>query len=480
MTAETPQAQVEEFDLIIIGAGSGNSIPSPMLADRRIAIVDDGERFGGTCLNVGCIPTKMFVRPADLARELRTGEHLGLRNAHVDLDWAAVRDRVFGRIDPISSGGEQYRATGEPNISLVREQVKFVAEHELITASGRRLRANNIVIAGGSRPRELPALPFGERVITNAEALRLESLPDRMVVIGGGAVACEFAAVFDAFGVAVEQLVRSTPLRGVDEELSEAYAAAAGWPMRLGVTVESATEAESGLRLQLSDGTELETDLVLAAAGRIPNTDTLDTYAGGFDHHADGRLVVDVYQRVLRGGVPADGIWALGDISSEHQLKHVANQDARIVAANLVASAAGEPLEANTLGPVPMAVFTSPEVASFGDSLADAESKGYDAFAVRHNYGWTAWGWALDDDTSFCKIVVERGSGALLGAQIIGPDAAILVQTLVQAASFGQTVRGLARGQYWPHPAATEIVENALLKAEEILDQDEAMAEAGE
>jgi mycothione reductase len=118
---------------------------------------------------------------------------------------------------------------------------------------------------------------------------------------------------------------------------------------------------------------------------------------------------------------------------------------------------------------VPYAVFSAPEVAHFGLTLAQASEQGIDAFEVRHDYGWTAWGWALDDEVSFLKIVVERVTGKLLGAHIIGPDAPILLQPLLQAASFDQSVRGLARGQYWPHPAATEIIENALLKAEEEL-----------
>lgn len=467
----------EEFDLIIIGGGSGNSIPSPELGGLRIAIIDDGERFGGTCLNVGCIPTKMFVRPAELAREARTGEHLGLRNVHVDVDWAAVRDRTFGQIDPISEGGERYRAEGEPNISLVRETVRFVDRHVLETASGRRLRGERIVIAAGSRPRELEAAPFGDRIISNSEAMRLESCPERIVVIGGGAVGCEFAGIFSGFGAEVVQLVRSAPLREIDPEVSATFVAVADWDIRSGVEITGVREAGAGLEVELDDGTALTTDLVLVAVGRIPNTDRLGTREIGLDHHDDGRLVVDEYQRVLADGEPVDGLWALGDVESRHQLKHVANQGARIVLQNLVAELRSDGAEdadlvPNTLGPVPLAVFTTPEVAAFGLNEQQALDAGHDVIAVRHDYQWTAWGWALDDTTSFCRLVVDRQAGTLLGAQIIGRDAAILLQPLVQAASFGQSVHGLARGQYWPHPAATEIVENALLRAAEALEAD--------
>ena len=468
-----PPTTIEEFALIIIGAGSGNSIPSPEFADQRIAIIDDGDRFGGTCLNVGCIPTKMFVRPAELAREVRGAEHLGLRNVAVDVDWTAVRDRTFGRIDPISDGGEEYRAAGEPNISLVRESVRFLEPHLLETASGRRLRGESIVIAAGSRPRELPQAPFGGPIISNAEAMRLDRRPDRLVVIGGGAVGCEFAGIFSGFGTEVVQLVRSAPLREIDEEVSATFMAQAVWEIRADVEVVGARATADGVTVELGDGTTLESDLLLVAAGRIPNTDRLETRAVGFDHHADGRLVVDEYQRVLADGGVVDGVWALGDIESPFQLKHVANHGARIVQRNLLATRAGVPLEANTLAPVPLAVFSTPEVAAFGLNLDAAIAAGFDAIAVRHDYGWTAWGWALDDTTSFCRLVVDRGTGTLLGAQIIGPDAAILLQPLVQAASFGQSVHHLARGQYWPHPAATEIIENALLRAAEAIGSDD-------
>ncbi len=461
-----------DFDLIIIGAGSGNTIPGPQFADLKIAIIDDGDHFGGTCLNVGCIPTKMFVRPAEIAQEARTSQHLGVTAESVRAHWGAVRDRIFTRIDAISSSGEEYRRSGEPNIQLVREQVRFVAERELETASGRRLRGERIIIAAGSRSAALDALPWSRRVISNAEALRLEQLPQHITVIGGGAIGCEFASIFHGFGVNTVQLVRSLPLKSVDSDVATTFTAVADWDLRTGIEVTDADETTEGMTLTLSDGSQLRTDLVLVAAGRIPNSDRLDAAAAGFDLHRDGRIAVDEYQRVLRQGEPVPGVWALGDISSSHQLKHVANEEARVVAHNVEAELTGAPLRRNTLGPVPTAVFSHPEVASFGESLAQALDRGADAFAVRHDYCATAWGWALDDETSFCKLVVDRGSGKLLGAQIIGPDAAILLQPLIQAASAGRSVRGLARQQYWPHPAATEIIENALLRAEEELGAD--------
>lgn len=459
----------EEFDLIIIGGGSGNSIPSPALSDLKIAIVDDGRWFGGTCLNAGCIPTKMFVRPADLARNVLEAQRLGVAVEGISLDWKAVRERVFGRIDAISAGGEQYRVSGEPNISLVRETVRFTDSHEITTASGRVLRGTQFVIGGGSRPRALEVLPFGDTVFSSDDAMRIEELPARIAVIGGGVVASEFAAIYSGFGAKVTQINRSPLFRDLDADISATFMSAGSrnWGIHTNVEVTEATHGEAGWSLSLADASTLEVDAVLVAVGREPNSDHLDTTAVGFDHHEDGRIRVDEYQRVLAAGEPVGGVFAIGDISSPHQLKHVANHDARIATRNLLAERNGTSLTANVLGPVPYTVFSAPEIAVFGATLAEALDAGADAFEVRQDYGGTAWGWALEDEESFCKLVVERGSGTILGAHIIGPDAPILIQPLLQAASFGQSITGLAPGQYWPHPAATEIIENALLQAEE-------------
>jgi mycothione reductase len=173
--------------------------------------------------------------------------------------------------------------------------------------------------------------------------------------------------------------------------------------------------------------------------------------------------VVDAQQRVLAGGAPVPGVFALGDISADHQLKHVANHQARVVQHNLLHP---DDLIGGAPGPVPQAVFSRPQIGSFGLTEAEAREAG-PVVTVEQPYSSTAWGWALEDTTSFCKLVVDpRDGGTLLGAHIIGSDSAALIQPLLMAASLGHRVTGLARAQYWPHPAVTEIVENALLAAE--------------
>ncbi len=172
-------------------------------------------------------------------------------------------------------------------------------------------------------------------------------------------------------------------------------------------------------------------------------------------------MIVDEHQRT---NVP--GIWALGDICNSAALKHVANHEARVVQHNLLHP---DSLVRSDHRFVPSAVFTHPQVASVGLTEAEAHEAGLEVALAHQDYGDTAYGWAMEDVAHFCKLIGDRATGKLVGAHVIGPAASMLIQPLIQAMSFDQPVAGLARGQYWIHPALTEVVENALLKLEEQL-----------
>nr|WP_202130067.1 mycothione reductase [Rathayibacter iranicus] len=461
--------------MIVVGAGSGNSIVGPEFDGLRVAILDDGQWFGGTCLNAGCIPTKMFVHVADVVADVDQGGRIGVHARLSRPEWAEVRDRIFGRSDAISEGGFEYRDQRSPNVTVLRESFGFESlgdgtrPHVLVSTSGARISAPQVVIAAGSRPRPLlAAYEPDPRIHDSSSVMRLEELPERMLIVGGGAVAVEFAHVFSSFGTAVTVAVRGDRLlRALDEDVARRFTAIAAdrYTVHTGVSVESIDARDDGLHVVFDDGSTVETDLLLVALGRDPNSDTLAAAAVGIDLHEDGRVSVDTEQRVLSAGRPVPGVFALGDVSSRWQLKHVANHEARLVAHNLLHP--GE-LLSNTLAPVPGAIFAHPQIAHFGLTAAEARETGIDVVAVRQEYASTAFGWALEDDSSACFLVVGL-DGALLGAHIIGPQASILIQPLVQAASAGIGIRGLARSQYWPHPAASEVVENALLSAEEAL-----------
>ena len=449
---------MRHFDLAIIGTGSGNSILGPEFDDWDVAIVERGS-FGGTCLNVGCIPTKMFVYAAEVASTVRHASRYGI-DATVDkIRWTDIRDRVFGRIDPLAAGGERYRTHDNPNVTVYKGQCRFVGHKRLDTGTGETITADRFVIAAGGRPLIPPEVMRSTAAYyTSDTVMRIDELPQRIVILGGGYIASEFAHVFSALGVQVSVVARgSALLRYHDETVSRRFTELAKqrWDVHLGQTPSTVEAVGSEVVLTMPDGTVVAGDELLVAVGRIPNSDLLDPAATGVVVRSDGRIVVDEYQRST-----VDGILALGDISSSYQLKHVANHEARVVRHNLVHP--DEPIASDHRF-VPSAVFTDPPIASVGRTEAHCRLDALDYAVAVQEYGDVAYGWALEDTTGFCKILAERRTGRLLGAHVMGPQASTVIQPLIQALSFGLCADDMAHGQYWIHPALPEVIENALL-----------------
>jgi mycothione reductase len=452
-------------DLVVIGTGSGNSVITPRLDHLDIGLVEKG-RFGGTCLNVGCIPTKMFVLPADRVVEAREAARLGVHVDGVRADWPAIRDRIFGRIDPISDDGEAYREKAE-NVTVYREQARFTGPMTLDTGTGVIVTADRWVIAAGGRPRLLDVegldrVDPDRGVHTSDTVMRMETLPERVVIVGGGFIAAEFAHILDGLGSHVTWVHRGERLlQRQDESVSRAYTQIAQerHDVRLLTTVTKARHDGRGWTLTTTtEGGEparIEADAVLLAVGRIVNTDLLDVAAAGLPCHEDGRLVVDCFQQT-----PVGGVFALGDVCSEWQLKHVANHEMRVVKHNLLFP--DEPIESDHRF-VPHAVFTHPQIAAFGKTEQELREAGTRYLSYEQQVGDVAYGWALEDTTGFCKVIVDPDTRQLIGAHLMGPQASTVIQPLIQAAHFGQRADDVAKGQYWIHPALAEVVENALL-----------------
>jgi mycothione reductase len=453
------------FDLVIVGSGSGNSVVTPDFDGQRIAIIEAGT-FGGTCLNVGCIPTKMWVYAADVAATVRDSARYGI-DASVDkVRWPDIRDRIFGRIDAIAAGGREYRAHGV-NTTLFEAEARFIGPRTLALSTGEVVTADRIVLAAGSRATVPPLVAeSGVAFHTSDTIMRIDDVPPRLAIMGGGYIAAEFAHVFAALGSQVTVLCRyDRMLRDLDHDLGGHFTAEAQrqWDVRLNVHLAKAETRPGGeIRLTGSDGRVVDTDLLLVATGRIPNSDRLDPQLGGVALEVDGRIVVDEYQRTT-----ADGVWALGDVSSPYQLKHVANHEQRVVAHNL---AHPDNLVKTDHRFVPSAVFSHPQLATVGATEQELVAAGIRYVGYQQAYGATAYGWAMEDTTGFCKLLADPASGQLLGAHLLGPDASSLIQILIQAMAHGHSVRGLARSQYWIHPALAEVVENALLGLEPLLD----------
>jgi len=231
---------------------------------------------------------------------------------------------------------------------------------------------------------------------------------------------------------------------------------AAQWYVRLGAQLVKVSGDANEIRLDFSDGSCAVGDTLLVATGRTPNTENLGLEAAGIVSKSDRRVQVDRY-----GRTNVEGVWALGDVSSDFRLKHVANHEARVVAHNLT-----HPFDLrefdHRFGPA--AVFTHPQIASVGLTEDEARAQGQEYVTATQNYGDTAYGWAMEDTSGICKLIADPVTGLLLGAHLMGYQASNLIQPLIQGMSFGQKVSELADGQYWIHPALSEVVENALLK----------------
>ncbi len=453
------------FDLIIVGTGSGNGIPAAF-DGWNIALVEK-DVFGGTCLNKGCIPSKMFVYAADMAASIGEMGRLGVHATLDSVDWPAIVQRVFGRIDPIAAGGEDYRTNRCPNITVFRGEGRFV-DHKVIEVNGERLTAPQILLAAGARP-HLPDLPGLETVPfhTSDTVMRLEVLPRRMLIIGGGYIAAELGHVFGSFGVDVTYVLRSSMmLREQDDDVS--HRATHLYEERFRIEKNCAMQRveqgpDGAIRLHVRQHGEdrvLEGDVLLVSTGRVPNADRLNVAVSGIATDESGtRVLTDEF---LRTGV--EGVWALGDLTNTMQLKHLANAEGRNVFHNILHHDDPSQWKAIDRTLVPWAVFGHPQVAGVGLTERDAHAAGIPYVVATKDYGGTAYGWAMEDQTSFCKLVAHRDTRQLLGAHLMGPQASTLIQPLIQAMRYGQTVDQLAHDVWYIHPALTEVVENALLE----------------
>jgi len=446
-------------DLLIIGAGSGNSIIGPEHDDLDVAIAERGA-FGGTCLNVGCIPSKMFVYAAEVAALAEhVGPSLGVHTSLNGADWPAIRDRVFGRIDPIAQGGADYRRSLD-HVTVYDTSVSFV-DAKTVRAGDAQVTADQIVIAAGARP-VVPDIAGLSDVgfHTSDTIMRVDELPKRLAVLGGGYIATELGNVFGSFGSEVTFIVRGgSLLRNEDHDVSAVFTAAYAerFDVRLNTQVESVRREGDDIVLTLDSGRpELRVDAILVATGRVPNSDQLGLRDAGYEVSEAGYLQVDEH-----GRTKVDGVFGLGDITNPVQLKHVANHEARVVRHNL-----SNPTDLRSFNHrhIPHAVFSHPQVASVGLTQAQAETANLDVVCHVQSYGSAAYGWAMEDDTSIVKLVMDRASRLLLGAHICGPQASTLIQQLVQGMTFDQSVDDMARGQYYAHPALPEVIEQALLE----------------
>jgi mycothione reductase len=435
---------MQSFDLIVIGSGSGLDVSSEA-ADRgvSVAVVEHGP-FGGTCLNRGCIPSKMLIHSADVMETIRRAGLFGITAQVSAVDWDSIVRRVANSIDPEAQTIEEENRQ-QPNITVFKDTARFVG-HKVLDVAGERIAAETIVIAAGTRPR------------TPDEALRLPGQPRRLAIVGGGYISAELAHFFGALGTEVTIVHRGPRLlRLEDDDVSARFTEVyqRRFTMILNTVVKRAQRNGGEIVLELASNGQRQTlaaDALLLAVGRVPNTDLLDVAQTGVAVDEGGFIKVDKY---LETEVP--GIWALGDIVGRYLLKHSANLEAAHVAHNIFSPKDRVPVDYHGM---PHAIFASPQVASVGLTERQAREQGLPYVAGTYRYYDTAYGSSIEDTDGFVKALAHRKTGEILGCHIIGSDASMLIQEVANAMRLRLTTDAISQSIY-VHPALPEVVQRA-------------------
>jgi mycothione reductase len=458
---------MKEYEIIGIGSGSAATVVEAWLTahpNDRGAIIDK-DPPGGICLTRGCIPSKLLLSSAEVARIVRRASEFGIDVTGVTVDFARVMQRMHDHIDPDIRSIREGLSTSS-NIDYYPAPVEFVAPYT-IQAGNESLHSSRILLGLGSQTLVPPLPGLSEAgFLTSDSVLQLRQRPESLIILGGGYIAAEYAHFFSSMGTAVTVVGRNPRfLPQEDPEISAVVARSLGRRVRLllGRQPRKISRKNGSNRkvVQLEVGTgseeeELETEEILVAVGRGSLAPRIHPERAGIQTDPKGWIVVNEY---LETSQP--GIWALGDATGKYLFKHKANHDAKILYRSLVKSER----TAVDYHAIPHAVFTDPEVGSIGLTLAEATRQiGAENLLVGvYPYNQTAKGQALGVEDGLVKVIVHRDGLRLLGAHVVGPQASVLVQELVNLFyTPAQSVRPILDGMHI-HPALSEVVERAVL-----------------
>ncbi|MFB6301376.1 MAG: dihydrolipoyl dehydrogenase [Haloferacaceae archaeon] len=453
-------------EVLVIGGGPGGYVAAIRAAQRGLdTTLVERDAYGGTCLTVGCIPSKALITGADLAHEAGHAEEMGI-HADPAVDMAAMADWKDGVVDQLTGGVEKLcKANG---VQLVEGTARFVDEETARVAHGgegqgaETVEFEHAVVATGSRPMELPGLPLeDDPVLDSAGALALESVPERLLVVGAGYIGMELSTTFAKLGsdVTVVEMLDDV-LPGYEDDVARVVRkraeglgidfhfgeAANGWRDSADGAYVVTTENEAG------EESTYGADRVLVAVGREPVTDTVGLENVGLEPNEDGFVETDESCRTA-----VDGVFAVGDVAGEPMLAHKASREG-VVAAEAIA---GEPAAFDNRA-VPSVVFTDPEVGTVGLTEAEAAEAGHDP--VVGEMPFNASGRALTagphHTDGFVRVVADGETGTVLGAQIVGPEASELIAEATLAVEMGATLEDVGATIH-THPTLSEAVMEA-------------------
>ncbi|MGD6933373.1 MAG: dihydrolipoyl dehydrogenase [Candidatus Bathyarchaeia archaeon] len=449
---------VEQFDVIVIGSGSGMLIASVAVEQGlKVALVESG-RMGGTCINRGCVPSKMLIHPADVVATLKDSEKIGIHATINQMDFHNIMTRMHALVD----GDSNMQAQGveqTPNLTWFKETGEFISDYTMQVGT-HTITAKKIYIVSGARS-AIPPIKELERInyLTSDNVLQLQEPPKSIIIVGGGYIGVEYGHFFAGMGIKTTIIQRMPKLIPEEEpEVSDLL------KLELEKRVEIYTNYEAVETRQEPDGVVLTTknrvdgtikefkaERLMIATGRVSNADILKPEKTGVTLDQRGYIQVNEFLETSK-----KNIWAFGDAIGKAMFKHAANFEAGIVWHN---SNHEHKVPMNYVA-VPHGIFTHPQVASIG--LKEAEAKAQHKILIgRALYRDTAMGAAMGEPNGFVKVIVDQETGKILGAHIIGAEAPILIQEIVNAMSSGNgTFESIVQAMHI-HPALSEVVQNA-------------------
>lgn len=451
---------MQEFDtdLCVIGGGSGGVRAARMAAQRgaRVTLAEAAGvgGMGGTCVNVGCIPKKLYSYAAHYAEGFEESHGFGWVGPTPTFDWDMLKDNRRAEISRLN-GVYQKLLVGN-NVSVIHGYARLINAHtvEIDAPQGKQtVTAKNILIATGGRP-HVPEFPGHQHAITSNEIFDLEPFPKRLLVVGGGYIASEFASIFTGLGAKVTQVYRGVQiLRGFDDDVRNFIAAEVvkkGVDLRLNANVTSIDKTFEGLAVTLHDGSHLVVDAVLYATGRVPQVNGLGLAAVGIAQAKDGAVQVD---EAYRTNVPS--IYAVGDVTSRVQLTPVALGEAMVVVDQLFGPAAGKAPRSMSYEFIPTAVFTHPSIGTVGFGEAEARKEFGDVSIFRSEFKALKHTLSGSSERTLMKLIVDNATDRVVGLHMVGAEAGEIVQGFAVAMKAGAT-KAVFDSTVGIHPTAAE------------------------
>jgi glutathione reductase (NADPH) len=436
-----------DYDLFVIGAGSGGVRAARMAAGfgARVAVAED-RYLGGTCVNVGCVPKKLYVYASEFSKSFHDARNFGWDSQRPKFDWATLRDNKKTEIARLNA---IYNRLLEGVNAEVLDGRAHIVDAHTVAVGERQFSTEKILIATGGWP-HIPDFPGSEYAITSNEIFDLEQFPRRLAIVGGGYIAVEFAGIFNGLGSAVTQLYRGPLfLRGFDSDIRAHAAreiAKTGVDLRFEVNVEAIEPTAGGLQLQLTDGTALEADVVLYATGRKPNLEGLglDNVEVGIDEF--GSVIVDEEYRTTQ-----PSIFALGDVTGGMELTPVALAEGMAFARRQFGGAD----YAVDYDFIPTAVFCQPNIGTVGFTEEQARAKFGHIRLFKSTFKPMKHTISGRDEQTFMKLIVDKASDRVVGVHMVGPDAGEIIQGIAIALRAGAT-KAIFDSTIGIHPTAAE------------------------